>query len=72
MKTTTLIVAGKTLDIEYEHDEGEPGGEDGPGQPPRADIHSIKHEGLELIDMLDESWLKHFEGRVYYEDCINV
>ncbi len=67
METTLVEWEGKELEVEYEMDDGEKESVDCPGSAPRADIHSIKYQGLELIDLIAKSSLEHFEAKVYWQ-----
>jgi hypothetical protein len=69
MKQTQIETSGFHLDVEYEFDNGELADVDGPGQPPRADIHSIKHQGFELIELLSASAIASMESQVYWQEC---
>ena len=66
METTLVKWDDKELEVEYEMDNGEKETSDCPGIEPHAEIHSIKYQGLELIDLISQSSLEFFEAAVYW------
>lgn len=64
MEQTTFEYEGAEFFIDFEFDSGEPATYDHPGYPATAEIHSITHNGIEMIGMLRKSVIEHIEHKL--------
>jgi hypothetical protein len=68
MYTKNFVYDGINFVIEYELFDGEPEYDDQPEIPGYVDLHSIKYEGNEFLDLLDKSVIYAIENRLYWQE----